>query len=136
MKKIHKSAHEILKKSDSNHENQYLTYVPTILGELQNNYREYVIPLPTRVKLLEEQIKDILEENKILQKELFELKKEEKIIEIDNSHAEKEILNLYNTTQKPLYYIDIAKTLNLPLKQVVEIVEKLIEDGAIEEVTE
>lgn len=47
---------------------------------------------------------------------------------------EKRIINLYKTSKKPLYYVDIAKELNLPLKHVVKIVESLINRRIVEEI--
>ena len=50
--------------------------------------------------------------------------------------AEGKIIALYKMTDKPLYYVDIAEALGLPLKQIVRIVEDLEERGIIEEVNE
>ena len=52
--------------------------------------------------------------------------------EIDKTQAKQEIKKLFASTDKPLYYSDIAEELELDLEMVVEICEELIKEGEIE----
>jgi len=119
---VHKTAKTVL-------ENQPVVQLipPDIWSKLVDDYEEYFLgPI---VKSLKKDVDQLKEKVAQLEKHL-----DPELIKIDDSIAEKGIINLYKTTDKPLYYVNIAETLNLPLKQVVKIVEDLLEREVIEEV--
>ena len=95
--------------------------------------------------LLEQRITKLQRENNYLQQQVEELqKKVDKLMEnlptqktiilreIDKTQAKQEIKKLFASTDKPLYYSDIAEELELDLEMVVEICEELIKEGEIE----
>jgi len=95
--------------------------------------------------LLEQRITKLQRENNYLQQQVEELqKKVDKLMEnlptqktiilreIDKTQAKQEIKKLFASTDKPLYYSDIAEELELDLEMVVEICQELIKEGEIE----
>lgn len=91
-----------------------------------------------------EQITELQRENYVLQQQILELKNKldqlietlptEKTVvlrEISREEAKQEIEGLFASTDRVLYYSDIAERLGLELRVVVKICKELIKEGEI-----
>jgi len=92
---------------------------------------ECITKLQRENNCLQQQVKEL---QKKVDKLMESLPTQKTIIlqEIDKTQAKQEIKKLFTSTDKPLYYSDIAEDLKLDLEMVVEICEELIKEGEIE----
>ena len=88
---------------------------------IQNSLDE-VAGLRERVTFLESELGQI-KENYV--PEIIELR------EVSKEQAELEIMDLFGTTEVPLYYSDIMEQLGIELELVVEVCQELIDEGVI-----
>jgi predicted RNase H-like nuclease (RuvC/YqgF family) len=130
--KFHNSAIDIIGQPSMN---PVFNVIPQYLNEMKKNYREYLVPLPDRVKSLEQQIEKMHTENAQLRNELEKHTQITNKIDIDDSSAEDLIVN-YLRKQKEngknqINILTLMNELCLPVGQVDRILDKLEQEGIV-----
>jgi len=131
---IVKSALDILGKQSSNSP-LFVQYIPQYLDELQKNYKEYMLSVPDRVKILEGQIGKITSENEKLRQELLQHRPAEMKIEVPDKIAESMVIQYLKNYKKNgedrVNILCIVNDLCLPVEQIDRILDKLEDEGVI-----
>ena len=98
----------------------------TLIAEHQNAVIQHLLgevaSLRERVTFLEAELARIIESSAL---EVIELR------EVGREQAKAEIIDLFGSTEGPLYFSDIEAQLGIELELVVEICKELIDEGAI-----
>lgn len=139
LKQIHLSAQEILKKSKKDQGSYYLEVFPQVVEEIEEKYHDYLLPVEIRVRALEKKMNELERLKKELEQKISIIEKHKMYPKkIDNISAEKQIIELlkeYKIKGKTKINITrIASSLNLPIDQVDDILDKLESEGIISDV--
>ena len=136
VKHVYRTADEILRKSNKNHGSYYLTILPDVNEIIEEKYGDYLIPIDIRVNSLEERMKLLEKLKNEINKQINKLNEGTKApTRVDDDIAEKQIIGFLKEYRKngntKINILKIASSLNLPITQVDDILDKLEEENLI-----
>ena len=136
VKHVYRTADEILRKSNKNHGSYYLTILPDVNEIIEEKYGDYLIPIDIRVNSLEERMKLLEKTKNEINKQINKLNEGTKSpTRVDDDIAEKQIIGFLKEYRKKgstkINILKIASSLNLPITQVDDILDKLEEEDLI-----